>query len=238
MFKEDDEPGFWYTLKYGIPWMEIILVLGLVAAIVTATLDYFSSTKGTDYVGMLSTQNGFDVVCEKVSWRGHCTKWDQAGIDTSLDVADFFGPNTFGVAKGEMPRIPDDAPFAPILNVWASWTFSVAVSMNLSFFVASLILISFFGLATVFLVALVTKAMTPSLAVAIVALPAYTSFLSMATLSGSAIMVGCLHVLFIPGVFILILVNLLKGSRFRRRRSVKSDSNGNTSVDDWTDFQF
>lgn len=124
-----------------------------------------------------------------------CKEWKAVAPD-AVDVAEAFGDNVFGVAKGEAPLMEGDGIGVAIANTINKTVFSIAVSMETSaaVVIAGMVVIMYIVLV---LASVSIKAWAPWYMLLV---PLYLAFLSLASYSGMRFAVGGLHCILIPGL--------------------------------------
>lgn len=178
---------------------------------------------GTDTVGLVREYDGRSYMCKHVGYNGYCDEWD-AIQDTALDVANNFGPNMLGVAKGEVPLLDSNLWYAPILNPLNSMVFSLSMDSGLPIFFLILVAVLISGTVIVVLV----KPNSAGVVFALYSLPAYVAFLSMSSLIGGQAGVMGIHGCIVP---LVILVSILKAiSKINLVFSSSMDAEGNSTT--------
>lgn len=204
-----DEDGLW------IDWPVLFLYFIGTLVVLGGTFSFLADQglldrwlvekTGTDYVGLVREYDGQSWQCIEVSYEGYCTEWD-ALQDTAVDVAEHFGENVFGIAKGEAPLIPASEWYAPFVNPINQTVWSLSISLNLSIFAILMIAVLISGTVIVVLV----KPQSASVVLALYSLPGYVAFLSMSSLAGPG-WVMALHCISIPAILLMFLLKLLGG---------------------------
>ncbi len=183
----------------------LLMIFGL-GSVVMDNTDWFDPKTGTDYIGMPRTFDGKSYYCSKVTRQGYCSEWEDVA-DSATDVAEAFGPNMLGVAKGEAPLLPTDLWYASFLNPINATVFSISMQSGLPVYAVLLI-----GASIIWLLALrALKPKSVGIVLAVTVLPGYVTFMSVATLSGGMFLVSFVHICGLPLSILLIFLKLLAG---------------------------